>query len=95
MIIENKFTKYDTETGINTRYFGKDAEDFLENINWHSDIDYLGKECTVVGKQQGIIIGIEDNEEYNDYYYIVYIPQDNRVTYVLANNTNFINTIKL
>lgn len=79
---------------INTQYFGKDAEDFLESINYHSTIEYLGKECTVKGKQ-GIIIGIEDNEEYEDYYYIIYIPEDKVVYYQMVNDSKFIETIIL
>lgn len=82
------------ECGDTIQYFGKDAEDFLESINWHSDIDYLGKECTTK-HGIGIIIGFEDNNLYNDYYYIIYLPQIDKVIYELANNTEFIDSIKI
>lgn len=50
---------------IDTRYFSKDAEDFLENINYHSNIEHLRKEClTTLDKQKGIIVGIEDSDSF-------------------------------
>lgn len=78
-----------------TRYFGKDAGDFLENINWHSDIQYLGKECTTKKGKQGIIVGFEDNHAFDDYYYIIYDIEDRITVYELANNTKFVETIKV
>ncbi len=96
MIIKRPFEKglFD-RPGVDTRYFGKDAEDFLESINWHSDINYLGKECVVNGRDKGIIVGIEDSESYDDYYYIVFIPETGEVTYPLANDAQFIGTIEV
>lgn len=79
--------------GTDTQYFGKDAEDFLESINWHSDIEYLGKECTTNKGDSGIIIGFEDNESAMDYYFIVYVPELDTVEYELANSTEFVNSI--
>lgn len=78
--------------GIDTQYFGKDAEDFLKSIGWEHDIKYLGKECTTENKQ-GIIVGFEDCQSADDYYYIVYIPSDGTVVYPLANSSEFIRGI--
>lgn len=79
--------------GVDIQYFGKDAEDFLESINWHTDIEYLGKECTVSCGKQGIIIGFEDCESATDYYFIVYLPEEKTIYYQLANNAEFIKSI--
>lgn len=80
-------------SGVDTQYFGKDAEDFLESINWHKDIEYLGKECTTSRGKQGIIVGFEDSESAMDYYFIVYIPELDTVEYELANSAEFVNNI--
>ena len=89
MILEIPYTKglYD-EGGIDYRYYSKDAEEFLKSINWENDIKYLGKEC-----DYGIIIGIEDSNSYSDYYFIVYDPRTNKISYQLANDQEFINSI--
>lgn len=79
--------------GTDTQYFGRDAEDFLESINWHSDIEYLGKECINRYNERGIIIGVEDSESAMDYYYIVYSPETGVTTYELANSTEFVKSI--
>lgn len=81
--------------GVNTQYFGKDAEDFLESINWHSDIDYLGKECITDEGKRGIIVGFEDSESAMDYYFIVFIPKTGEVSYELANSPTFTKNIML
>lgn len=81
--------------GVDTHYFGKDAEDFLESINWHSDIEYLGKECTTFHGKQGIIVGFEDCESAMDYYFIVYIPEEDTVCYELANSVDFSKSVLL
>lgn len=82
--------------GVDTQYFGKDAEDFLESINWHSDIEYLGKECiTDRDQKQGIIVGFEDSESAMDYYFIVFIPETGEVYYELANSPTFTKNIIL
>lgn len=78
------------ESGKDYRYYGKDAEEFLKSMNWEDDIKYLGKEC-----KDGIIIGIEDSNSYNDYYFIVYDPRINEIKYKLANGIDFIDTIIL
>lgn len=89
--LENGSIRQDPST--DTQYFGKDAEDFLESINWHKDIEYLGKECTTSGGKQGIIVGFEDSESAMDYYFIVYIPELDTVEYELANSAEFVNNI--
>lgn len=80
--------------GIDTRYYGKDAEDFLESINWHEEIDYIGKNCITDSGEEGVIIGFEDSESYMDYYYIVYIPETGKVDYALANSASFVKNIE-
>lgn len=77
------------------QYFGKDAEEFLKSIKWDNSIKYLGKECTADKNQHGIIIGFEDSQSFFDYYYIVYIPETEKVTYKLANDADFVKSIKL
>ncbi len=96
MIIKRQFEKGLTGLpGVDTRYFGKDAENFLESINWHTEIDYLGKECTADGDKTGIIIGFEDSESYMDYYFIIFIIETEEVVYQLANSSSFIKSIKI
>lgn len=74
------------------RYYGIDAETFLISIGWENSIKYLGKECTI-GNKQGIIIGIESNKNFLDYYFIIYIPKENICIYELVNNSLFTRTI--
>lgn len=97
MILKYPFEKglFD-QPGVDTRYFGKDAEDFLKGIGWQEDIKYLGKECLAYNaKKEGVIIGIEDSELFDDYYFIVFVPESEKLYYELANNPEFINSIKL
>lgn len=90
MILKFPYEKgLDGMSGVDTQYFGKDAEAFLESINWHSDIEYLGKECTTSHNKNGIIIGFEDSNSYDDYYFIVYLPEEGKVVYELANSHLF------
>lgn len=88
------YRKYDNSTDIDTEYYGEDAENFLESINWHSDIEYLGKEC-ITSQGVGIIIGVEDSQSASDYYFIVYIPNTREIFYQIANSQRFISTIKI
>lgn len=44
---------------------------------------------------KGIIIGFEDNNQFFDYYYIVYIPELNKVEYQLCNDAEFTKSIKI
>ncbi len=93
MIIKKPFEiGLNGESGIDVRYFGKDAENFLRSIKWDKSIEYLGKEC-IEDDKRGIIVGFEDSASYMDYYYIVYFPESGETTYALANNAEFTRTI--
>lgn len=82
--------------GVDTRYFGDDAKNFLENINWHEKSEYIGKECITSHEgKRGIIIGFEDSQCAADYYYIVFIPDEKKIVYELANYRPFIESIIL
>lgn len=64
------------------------------------DKDLLGKEvrgtdCVVDSGHKGIIIGFEDNNQFFDYYYIVYVPELDKVVYQLCNDARFINSIEI
>lgn len=79
------------------QYFGKDVEniDIKEEIK-KDVMKYLYKDCLVKIKsiiEKGIIIGFEINQAYNDYYYIVYVPNEGTVYYMLANNSEFTKNI--
>lgn len=95
MILKYPFEKGLTgNSGVDTHYYGKDAEDFLRSINWGSDVKYLGKECiTSRTRQKGIVVGIEDSESAMDYYFIVFVPETGDVFYELANSPFFTKTI--
>ena len=94
MIIKRPFEKgFIDGPGVNTQYYGKDAEDFLESINWHKERDYIGRNCITDKGEEGVIIGFEDCQSYDDYYYIIYIPKTNEVFYGLANG-EFIKSIE-
>lgn len=80
------------------QYFGNDAlnanirEDFKEDIK-----KYLGKDCSIIRGEEvidGVIIGIEDNNTFQDYYYIVYSPEKKQVFFQLCNDVSFCKTIK-
>ena len=47
------------------------------------------------GGHKGIIIGFEDNNQFFDYYYIVYVPELDKVVYQLCNDARFINSIEI
>lgn len=80
---------------IDYQYFGKDAENFMKSIEWNNSIQYLGKECITNEKEFGIIIGIEDCNSMFDYYFIVYVPEINKIKFELANNPEFTKNIKV
>ena len=44
---------------------------------------------------KGIIIGFEDNNQFFDYYYIVYVPELDKVIYQLCNDAEFVNSIEI
>lgn len=97
MIYKSKeFTYSDIEYPV-IQYYGESClnltneirEEIRDNIK-----KYLGKECITLEGFKGVIIGLEDNSYLKDYYYIVYVPELDRLMYVLANNPNFTETIK-
>lgn len=91
MIVTSPFDKgLSGFPGVDTKYYGKDAEDFLESINWHTEIDYIGSDCITDEGKNGVIIGFEDSESFMDYYYIVYVPETDKVEYVLTNSPFFV-----
>ena len=95
MIVKHSFEKgLSGLPGVDTQYYGKDAKDFLESINWYEEIDYIGKNCIIDGGKEGVIIGFEDSESYMDYYYIVYILETGKVDYALANSASFVKNIE-
>lgn len=65
---EFKVTQYYGESALSFAYSHKrdDIKQWLKNS--------LFKDC-VVRNQKGIVIGVEDNEEFSDYYLIVFIPE--------------------
>lgn len=81
--------------GTNTSYWGMSALQVGQD-NIRQDISkYLFRDCVVNGEHKGIIIGFEDNHQFFDYYYIVYVPELNRVVYQLCNDAKFINSIEI
>ena len=56
---------------------------------------YLFRDCVVDSGHKGIIIGFEDNNQFFDYYYIVYVPELDKVVYQLCNDARFINSIEI
>lgn len=70
-----------------TQYYGQDAIDFANNHeredvkNWI--LERLHKDCITSNKEIGTVIGIEDNEEFNDYYLIIYVPEIRKVRFDL------------
>ena len=71
--------------GTNTSYWGISA---LQAC--HDDISkYLFRDS----RHKGVIIGFEDNNQFFDYYYIVYVP--GKVVYQLCNDARFINSIEI
>lgn len=81
--------------GVNTSYWGASALQ-IDNENIRQDMTkYLYKDCTIDGGQKGIIIGFEDNNQFLDYYYIVYVPELDKVVYQLCNDARFVNSIEI
>lgn len=81
--------------GTNTSYWGISAlqaghDDIRQDIS-----KYLFRDCVVDSGHKGIIIGFEDNNQFFDYYYIVYVPELDKVVYQLCNDARFINSIKI
>lgn len=68
------------------QYFGEDLDKFQarESIK-KSILSNIYKDCEMDDGCKGFIIGIEDNYAYNDYYYIIWIPQTEQICYELVN----------
>lgn len=81
--------------GTNTSYYGLSAlQEYQDDIR--QDIaKCLFKDCVVDGKYKGIVIGFEDNNQFFDYYYIVYVPELDKVVYQLCNDAEFTKSIKI
>lgn len=80
------------------QYFGKQAQEFisLKENQMYFMKDSLYKECvTTKDKAKGIIIGFEDNIRWSDYYFIVFIPSQNKVVYELAMDGEFRDSIQI
>lgn len=81
--------------GVNTSYYGSSALEADVSLNIRNSIGkYLYKDCITDEGYAGIIIGFEDNNQFFDYYYIVYVPDLKKVVYQLCNDATFINSIK-
>lgn len=98
MIVEEEY-KYNIYNELrpssNISYYGISALQANVPKDIQEDIaKYLFKDCTTK-EGKGIIIGFEDNEQYIDYYYIVYIPSSGKTTYELINNPDFVNSIEV
>ena len=81
--------------GTNTSYWGMSAlqvchDDIHQNIS-----KYLFRDCIVDSRHKGVIIGFEDNNQFFDYYYIVYVPELGKVVYQPCNDARFINSIEI
>lgn len=70
----------------NILYYGNSVKD--SNIP-KSITNDVGKDCTY-NKRKGVIIGIEDCNQLDDYYYIVYLPDINNIAYSLCNSEELI-----
>lgn len=68
------------------QYFGEDVEKFpaRQDIK-NSILKSINKECTTPDGYSGIIVGVEDNHSYNDYYYIIWVPESGKMIYELVN----------
>lgn len=93
MIYEKEYNKglfSNTEQGINIQYFGLDLpEDHCFNT------DFLCKDCTTHDGYKGVIIGFENNIQYRDCYYIVYVPELQKVKYELTMDAEFCKSVQL
>lgn len=94
MIIKTSYDKDLLENeirGTNTSYYGAlqaCQDDIRQDI-----AKCLFKDCVVDSGHKGIIIGFEDNNQFFDYYYIVYVPELDKVVHQLCNDSKFINSI--
>lgn len=81
---------------VNKQYFGDDAINLKYSDNKIISkriAPNINKKCRF-SDHDGIIIGFENNESYNDYYYIIYIPETREVAFRLCNDTQFVKSIE-
>lgn len=81
--------------GINTSYWGLSALQACQDDIRQDIAKYLFKDCVVNDKYKGVIIGLEDNNQCFDYYYIVYVPELDKIVYQLCNDSKFIKSVEL
>ena len=74
------------KAGENILYYGNSVKDSNSPKSITND---AGKDCTY-NKRKGVIIGIEDCNQLDDYYYIVYLPDINNIAYSLCNSEELI-----
>ncbi len=74
------------KAGENVIYYGNSA--YTSNIPKEITKE-VGKDC-IYNKRKGVIIGIEDCNQLDDYYYIVYLPDINNIAYSLCNSGELI-----
>lgn len=96
MIVSSPFDK-DLLGHEVTSYYGLSAlQAVINHDGIRQDISkYLFRDCVVDSGHKGIIIGFEDNNQFFDYYYIVYVPELDKVVYQLCNDARFINSIEI
>lgn len=62
------------------QYFGRDALGCSNKEDINKCIEEaLFKDCVTDDGKVGIVIGIEDNNAFYEYYYIIYIPSTGKV----------------
>lgn len=67
-----------------TRYYGEDALKITDNKKLSNLAKkYLYKDVEIFG-EKGVVIGVEDNEAFADYYLIVYRPNEDKITFELT-----------
>jgi hypothetical protein len=70
------------------QYFGEDiikanVKDEIKELIKNS----LNKNCLTSNGDKGVIIGFEDCNSLDDYYFIVFCPKTEKIAYELINNT--------
>lgn len=79
--------------GTNTSFYGLSALQACQDDIRQDIAKCLFKDCVIDSGHKGIIIGFEDNNQFFDYYYIVYVPELDKVVHQLCNDSKFINSI--
>lgn len=76
---------------IDIQYIGEDAlkanvSDEIKELIKNS----LNKDCLTSSGDRGVIIGFEDCDSLEDYYFIIFCPKTAKIVYELMNNNNLI-----